>query len=205
MTDERAEYLASGSGNGPPGEERLDLIRSILGDEATWSEPPPEVADRLLATVAEERDTGSKSQARLNWRPWAAAFAVAALLALVMGFLGVFDTPVQTIEMRGTDLEPAAAGQAAIYETDAGWSIHLEVSGLPPTDDGQYYEGWLWNAQGDGISVGTFNLKEDHHTVLLWSGVDPEAYPSLWVTLEAADGDPSASDQVVMRGNPPLS
>lgn len=202
MTDQRAHYLASGTGNEPPGKERLDLTRQVLGDEATWSQPPPEVADRVLATISEERDRVPISQTRLRWRPWAAAFAAVALLALLMGSLGVFDTPMQVIEMQGTDLEPAATGQAAIHETGAGWSIRLEVSGLPPADEGQYYEGWLWSEDGDGISVGTFNLTESDHSVVLWSGVDPEAYPSLWVTLETEDGDPSASDQVVMRGSP---
>jgi hypothetical protein len=202
MTDERARYLASGTGNGPTDKESLDLTRGVLGDEATWSQPPPEVADRLLATIAEERDRVSMPHARLRWWPWAAAFATVALLALVMGLLGVFDTPVQVIEMRGTDLEPTATGQAAIHETGSGWSIRLDVSGLPPADDGQYYEGWLWSDDGDGISVGTFNLREDDRSIVLWSGVDPDAYPSLWVTLEDEDGDPSVSDQVVMRGNP---
>lgn len=187
---------------GPPDKEGLDLVRGVLGDEAAWSQPPPEVADHLLATVAAERKPTPFSQNRLRWRPWAAAFAAAALVALVLGLFGAFDTAVQTIEMHGTDLEPTATGHAAIQETGTGWSIALEVSGLPPAGDGQYYEGWLWSEDGDGISVGTFNLSEDDRSVVLWSGVDPDAYPSLWVTLENEDGDPSASDQVVMRGSP---
>lgn len=187
---------------GPPDKEGLDLVRGVLGDEAAWSQPPPEVADHLLATVAAERKPTPFSQNRLSWRPWAAAFAAAALVALVLGLFGAFDTAVQTIEMHGTDLEPTATGHAAIQETGTGWSIALEVSGLPPAGDGQYYEGWLWSEDGDGISVGTFNLSEDDRSVVLWSGVDPDAYPSLWVTLENEDGDPSASDQVVMRGSP---
>jgi hypothetical protein len=38
--------------------------------------------------------------------------------------------------------------------------------------------------------------------VVLWSGVDPEDYPAIWVTLEDEDGDPTASDRVVMKGRP---
>jgi hypothetical protein len=34
--------------------------------------------------------------------------------------------------------------------------------------------------------------------------VDPAAYPSLWVTLETEDGDPAASERVVMRGRAPI-
>jgi len=43
MTEDHSEYLASGSGEKPADHERLDMIRAILADEATWSEPPQEV------------------------------------------------------------------------------------------------------------------------------------------------------------------
>ena len=32
--------------------------------------------------------------------------------------------------------------------------------------------------------------------------LDPADYPAIWVTLEEEDGDPAASEQVVMRGRP---
>jgi hypothetical protein len=52
------------------------------------------------------------------------------------------------------------------------------------------------------VSIGTFHLRGDPEPIVLWSGVDPASYPAIWVTLEDEDGDPSASESVVMRGRP---
>lgn len=206
MSDERAEYLASASGLGPTDRERLDQIREILGQDATWSEPPPEVADQLLAAIG-AHDTPAESAglepARRWVRPAAAVVAIAAVAALVMGVLGVFSAPdEQVVAVAGTELEPGATGQAAIRETESGWWIRLEVDHLPPAEAGTYYEGWVWNDDGEGVSIGTFHFRGGEQSVVLWSGVDPEDYPAIWVTLEDEDGDPAASDRVVMRGRP---
>jgi hypothetical protein len=205
MSDERAAYLASGSGPEPDDRERLDLIREILGQDATWSEPPPEVADRLLAAIGAERKNGGprKAPAGRRWLLPAAALAAAAVVVAVLGLLGVFSTPEQTIvPIAGTELEPDATGQAAIRAADAGWWIRLEVNDLPPAEEGTYYEGWVWNDDGAGVSIGTFHLRGGEQSVVLWSGVNPENYPAIWVTLEDEDGDPAASEHVVMRGQP---
>ena len=199
MTEDDARYLASGAGETPPDSDRLDLIRAVLADDAVWAEPPPGGADRLVSAISGDSETTAVRKP-VRWAPWAAAFAAVALVVAVLGSLGAFDTPGQVVTMKGTDLQPTASGEATIHQTGAGWSIRLEVNGLPPADEGEYYEGWLWNEDGDGISVGTFHLGGGDSVVTLWSGVDPDEYPSLWVTLETEDGDPSASDQIVMRG-----
>jgi hypothetical protein len=205
MSNERASYLGSGSGPEPDDRGRLDMIREILGQNATWSEPPPEVADRLLAAIGAERKNGgpSKAPAGRRWPLPAAALAAAAVVVAVLGLLGVFSTPEQTIvPIAGTELEPDATGQAAIRAADAGWWIRLEVNDLPPAEEGTYYEGWVWNDDGAGVSIGTFHLRGGEQSVVLWSGVNPENYPAIWVTLEDEDGDPTASEHVVMRGQP---
>lgn len=202
MTDERAEYLASGAGADPADRERLDLLRQVLARHATWFEPPPEVADRLLDVIGEERHPAPIREPRHRRWPWAAAFAAVALVIVVVGALGVLDAPGHVIAIAGTDLRPDATGEASIHESGAGWWISLEVSGLPPADEGTYYEGWLWSDDGDGISIGTFHLRGHDEAIVLWSGVDPDEYPSLWVTLEDEDGDPAASERIVMTGRP---
>jgi hypothetical protein len=204
MTDERAEYLASASGPQPADRDRLDLIRGILADDETWSEPPPDVADRLLAAIVSERARFTEAiPTHPRRRAWlaAAVLGLVALTVVVSGFLGVFSPPEQqVIAMQGTELEPTATGQAAIRESGGGWWIGLEVD-LPAASSGTYYEGWMWNDSGDGVSIGTFHLRGDKERVVLWSGVSPASYPSIWVTLEDEDGDPTASDRVVMRGS----
>lgn len=206
MSDQRAEYLASASAPGPADPERLDLIRDILGRDATWVEPPPGVADRLLAAIGSEKRAAEPVPAART-RRWGRAAAVvvgaAAVALVVAGLLGVFPTAEeQVIPIAGTDLEPGASGQVTIKETDAGWWIRLDVEDLPAATEGTYYEGWVWNDEGDGVSIGTFHLRGGDQSVVLWSGVDPADYPAIWVTLENEDGDPAASDSIVMWGRP---
>jgi hypothetical protein len=203
MTDERAAYLASPTAPAPIDRDRLDLIRELLGREAMWVDPPPGVGDRLLAAIG---DTGSEPESRGVWRSGlaaalAAVFVSLAVIALALSQVSSPDDQA-VVAMAGTDLEPGAAGQAEIEATDAGWFIRLDVQDLPAADEGTYYEGWVWSDDGDGVSIGTFHLRGGDHSVTLWSGVDPADYPAIWVTLEDEDGDPSASDRVVMRGRP---
>jgi len=202
MSDRRAEYLASASGPAPDDRDRLDLIRDILGDEATWAEPPPEVADRLLRAIGSERTSAEPAVSTLK-RNWGWVAAAAAAVVIVAGLFGVFSPPAeQLVAMEGTDLEPDATGEVTIRESDAGWWIRLDVEDLPAAGDGTYYEGWVWNDDGDGVSIGTFHLRGGDQSVVLWSGVDPDDYPAIWVTLEDEDGDPAASDRIVMWGRP---
>ena len=207
MSEDRPEYLESGSGAKPADHERLDMIRAILADEAVWSEPPPEVGDAVIAGISDSASPDPRAVQRRN-RPfvWLAGLgAAAAILLVVVGLLGLLDMESNEIVMavEGTELEADASGQATLKPTGDGWSIRLEVSDLPAAEPGTYYEGWMWNDEGDGVSIGTFHLRGGGESVILWSGVGPDDYPSIWVTLEPEDGDPAASELVVLRGRIP--
>lgn len=206
--DSRVEYLASGSGSPPRDHERLDLIREVLGEAATWAEPPQQVADGILAAVAHDH-TGLVGDAPLvPQRRWPVVAAVvgsaAAVVALVFSTISVLDTESETVlAMTGTEIESGASGQATVRPTDAGWWIRLDVRGLPPAPQGTYYEGWVWSDEGDGVSIGTFHLRGGEDPVILWSGVEMADYPSIWVTLENEDEGPETSDLVVLTGRMP--
>lgn len=208
MAEDRIEFLASGSASGekPADQERLELIRAILSDEAVWSEAPPEVGDALIAAISGQARPADSSRrhARRRWL-WAAAVAAAAVLALVVGLGGVFsgDPGEIVVAIQGTELEATAAGQATLRPTGDGWWIGLQVSDLTPAPEGTYYEGWVWSDEGEGVSIGTFHFRGEGDSVVLWSGVDPAGYPMIWVTLETEDGDPAASDRIVLRGRIP--
>jgi anti-sigma-K factor RskA len=209
MSDDRADYLASTSGARPADQERLDLIREILGLDATWAEPPPEVADRIQAAIGSSRQAQPASTPRVSRRRGLAAALAATFVSLAVVAVAVYavvsqsDDEEQTVAIAGTELEPAATGHAAIHEAGAGWWIELELEDLPAAAEGTYYEGWLWNDDGAGVSIGTFHMREGDEPVVLWSGVDPAYYPAIWVTLEDEDGDPAASERIVMWGSPP--
>ena len=198
MNEERTNYLESGSGD-PPDQDHLDNLRTLLREEAMWAEPPARVGDELMREVA----VGSEPHMIGKRSPWLAIAVIlgALFVAVAAAAVGLFEERADfVIAMTGTDLEPFATGEANIRATGSGWWISIETDGLPPADEGTYYEGWMWSDEGQGVSIGTFHLHSDHEPVILWSGVDPDGYPSVWVTLEDEDGDPSASDRVVMRG-----
>lgn len=196
MSDERVEQI--GAGLDDP--EREKQVGRVLARVETWSEAPSGVADQVIAAITAEARQGRADQPRS--RRWAWAAVAAAVLAVVVLFVGIaLDNPEQrVIAMEGTELAMSATGHAVLLERGGGWWISLEVAGLQPAGDGQYYEGWLWSDDGAGVSVGTFHLHDPAGPVILWSGVDPAAYPALWVTLEDEDGNPAASERVVMRG-----
>lgn len=200
MADERSEYLASGTGPEPDDRERIDSIRAVLGDQNTWAEPPPDVADRVVTAIGEQAKPDLESRGR-SWGWAAVGIAAAAVVALVLAFSGVFSGSATTVvAMSGTDLQPDVTGQAAIQETGSGWWIELDLANLPSAKPGTYYEAWVWNDSGQGVSIGTFHFRETADPIVMWSGVDPDDYPSVWVTLEDEDGDPSASERIVVWG-----
>lgn len=202
MPEDRTEYLATGSGGKPADAERLDMIRAILADEAVWSEPPPEVGVAISDALASVIEPAQIATARRRRWPWVAGVAAAALIAVVIGLTGTLGdrSGEIVVAIEGTELASDATAEATMRPTGDGWWIRLEVAELEAAPVGTYYEGWVWSDRGDGVSIGTFHFRGGGDSVVLWSGVDPTDYPSIWVTLEDEDGDPSASDQVVLRG-----
>ena len=205
--DSRAQYLASGTPEGGESQDRLDLIRDVLSADATWAEPPPQVADGLLAALAAEAiPMPHAKEARSGHWPLvlAGAGSLVAIAALVLGTINVIqDERSSVVAMSGTELEAAALGEAEFGPNGAGWWIRLDVTGLPPAPEGSYYEGWVWSDDGDGVSIGTFHLRGEDMPIVLWSGVPLADYPSIWVTLESEADGPEASELIVMKGRIP--
>ena len=201
--DIRPQYLATGSGERPADQEQLDLIRGVLAESSTWEEPPEGVVDGLFATIAREGHPPVGEPAAKRQRPtWLLATgAVAAIVLLVIGVVSVFDEPIAetVVAMTGTDLAPAAAGFASLHPTPSGWYIRLDLSGLPAAPEGTYYEGWVWS-DDEGVSIGTFHLRDGDDPVVLWSGVEVAEYPAISVTLEDEGAGPGASERIMMRG-----
>jgi hypothetical protein len=202
--DTRSEYLATGSGEKPADHDQLDLIRGVLKGNSTWAEPPGGVMEGMLATISRDGDTPVQvTNPRAWWRrPWLVATAAVAVIALlVVGMFAAFDDPdLETVvAVNGTDLAPAATGIATLRPTPSGWYIRLDVSGLPAAPEGSYYEGWVWSEE-EGVSIGTFHLRDGAEPVVLWSGVDVAEYPAIWVTLQEEGAGAEASDRIMMKG-----
>lgn len=193
-TDDRhAAYLSDPEGH-PSGQSKsLDDLRVTLAGKDTWANPPHDVEVSVVAGIRSGSVDGETGRT-MAWR-WLAVAATALILGVSLVVLWPTSTEVV---MAGTGIQPEATGVALLDPTGAGWAIRLDVR-LPPAEPGFYYEGWVWNDDGEGVSIGTFHLR-DAKPVTLWSGVDLNEYPSIWVSLQKEGDGPTLSDQVVMRG-----
>ncbi len=185
------------------GDVELARVQRVLSDRSTWATPPQSGAEDLLANIRAERE-GSRHK-RTTWlgRFWPrVAFGLAAvvLVGRVAAVLLAPEGITDQILLSGTELEPTATGTAALIATGSGWSIRLDLSDLPPAGPGYYYEGWVWNEAGEGVSIGTFHLRGGPEPIQLWAGVDVDAYPWIWITLQEEGAGPVVSDEIVMRG-----
>ena len=182
--------------------ENDELITHLAG-AAVWVEPPPDLQERIVATIAHARrpdarpGSGRRSH-RVRYAILAAAAAVLLAVGIAIGVTHERGRPVEyAATLRATALAPGASGRATLTQTSSGWRIQLHASGLPRRDDGTYYEAWLESPAGVLVPVGTFNQFDD---VTLWSGVAPSSFPLLTVTRQRAGADQSSSGQVVLAG-----
>lgn len=198
--DREAEYLATGTGDRPVNSESLDAARRVLSSSAAWGVPPDSVAVEVLSEIRAQTNPFREPRRRMSpVRLLAAAMTLGAILLVTVLGLGSLRDGTR-VDLAGTELLPTASGTAWLEPTDAGWSIWIDLDGLPPADNGYYYEGWVWSDDGDGVSIGTFHLRNGLERLSLWSGVDVADYPSIWISLQAEGGGPAVSDEIVMRG-----
>jgi Anti-sigma-K factor rskA len=204
--DQRGAYLAGEAAEALATSERasLDEVRSLLAAPATWAEPAPDLEDRVVDAIRNEAPPRLASRpSRSRYPSWprftlalVATGAAVVVLALIVNNRG--PAPQQfTMKLTGTSLAPGAYGDATLTKTGSGWQIQLAASGLRHLDNGSYYEAWLKNAAGILVPVGTFN---DGRHVTLWAGVPPTSFPTLTVTQQRANGNPSSSGRRVLSG-----
>lgn len=208
--DDRVAYLAGEAEADVDDVTRADLdeLRDLLADSTVWAEPGPGLEDAVVAAIAAEaaqgpvvappavvRTTRRRSHRTRNVLSAAAAVAVLGVGGFVLVNRG--DDDGATEFSLGPDLVPGASGTAEIRQTDSGWRIDIDATGLPRLDDGRFYQAWLKSDDGVAVPVGTFNEPRD---VVLWAGVSPVRFSTLTVTEEQADGDQASSGRLVLVG-----
>jgi hypothetical protein len=204
-------------------------LRVLLASPDLWSEPPGGLLDQITASIGRERtvlagpppaavtwsaanaaiaanaaNTARKDGRRRARMRRSAGAAVAALLAAAAVVISIVVTrgPVTTdVALAGTRLAPAASAVAKLHATPSGLAIELDVSGLPPSPPGFYYQAWMKGPHGL-VTIGTFHLRGGPGTVELWSAVSLAGYPTITVTREPEDGNPASSGQVVLTNHP---
>jgi hypothetical protein len=214
--DEREALIAGDRRLEPDQAAELALLADLLADPSTWADPSPGLEDAIVravtdakpaaATSAPRADAGSRHEAEQSRRrrvvvslvAAAAAIAIVVVVAAVALSRGA-GSPDYAANLSATALAPGAHATVDIDKTAAGFRVTLDASGLPHLQAGEYYQAWLKNAAGVLVPIGTFSSSDGR--VTLWSGVSPKAYPTITVTIEAADADQSSSGRRVLVGD----
>ena len=86
----------------------------------------------------------------------------------------------------------------------ASGAATVDVSGLPPSARGQFYELWLLNSADDLVALGSFRVPAsgDARVTVPVPG-DPAGYRFVDLSVEPDDGDPAHSGDSVLRGRVP--
>jgi TPR repeat protein len=124
--------------------------------------------------------------------------AAAAILAAMLLVRPSPDSESVQFALTATELAPGAEGTAQVTPEESGLRIELNATGLPRRDNGDFYQAWLRNDDGQTIPIGTFH---DGHDVTLWAGVSLKDYPELTITQETADNHPESSENKVLGGS----
>jgi|SRR5215204_5783150 len=135
-------------------------------------QPPPELGQRVAATIAGERELGEKRRRRLFGGfalGGATAAAVAAVLLLfVFGGDGESGGPEQQVMFAG--LPAGITIDATLQPHSYGTEIHMYVHGVP---SGTLCRVWLRGANGASYPAGTFRYRwGDDSDAVLSSALD---------------------------------
>lgn len=177
-----------------PEHRGMDDREEPAGEPLERPEPVPEaVPDVVPIERARRRWVGPLLGA-------AAALVLVAAVGLASLTLRGDDDPDLEVALVGTDLAPDATAVAEVTGTPMGTRLVLDVTGLPPAPDGQYYEAWLRQSPEIGVSAGTFHLRGGDGAIELWSGVTVDRYPLITVTIQDEDAGAMSSGRVVLKG-----
>lgn len=178
--------------------------------DEVWEGIPPLEGLGVADAPAAETTAGPRARRRVRWLPsrpawpsWTVGGAAAALAAVVIALVVV----VGEDDPEGTSLTLTAVPQSGVEASGtatlggSGGEAAVELNGLDPNREGEFYELWLLNDTDDLVSLGSFRVEETGTTeVELPLPVDPSAYGFVDISVEPDDGDASHSGDSVLRG-----
>ena len=226
MTDEstrreREALIAGDRAGALDAQEAADLalFADLLADPSPWAEPDAALEDSVVRAVVGADDTEVEVDvdatgderaelaapipivAHHKRRAWIPILAAAAAVVIVLGAFAVLRDRTSSdfnAQLSATQLAPGASGTAAVTQNAAGFRVALDAHGLPKLAPGQFYQAWLKNGAGTLVPIGSFSSSDGKIT--LWSGVSPKDFPTITVTIEAADNDQTSSGRRVLVG-----
>jgi hypothetical protein len=141
-------------------------------------------------------------------RPVLLAAAAVALVGIAIGgtLVATQDDTLPTgteVALAGSENMPDASGDVVLREEPSGFSVTLNVAGLPPAPERTFYEAWVVSEEHGKVSAGTFHIREPQDDITLWLGVDPAGYDAITVTRQPVDGGTLADGVLMLRGELP--
>ena len=114
---------------------------------------PPGLLGQILAGIDSERATptvadGRRRQIQMRRTVRAGAAALLAAAAVVIGIVVTRGPATTDVVPARTRLAPAASATAKLHATPSGLAIELDVSKLPPSPPGFYYQAWMKGPHG---------------------------------------------------------
>jgi anti-sigma-K factor RskA len=200
---EHAAFERAAAGD-PELRAEIERLRPVVQrlhelDNAVWA---PAAAPALAFSEPPHR----RERRTIRLRPLVAGLAAALLLAAGIGIGLVTDRRAgDAAGGRSLALAPVGARRGAHGEaTLRRATATIDVSDLPPTARGQFYELWLLNSADDLISLGSFRVPASGSTrvtVPLPPGAGRYRFVDL--SVEPDDGNPAHSGDSVLRGRVP--
>ena len=169
--------------------ERLEGVDALLRSVPA---PPPEVPASLATSIRTRR----RPAALWTRRRVLAGLALAATIAAVFFAVGFWTSGGSSFEaVRTVRLVPTAraAGASGLIrlgardEATGNWPFEVDVSGLPPLPDGDYYVLWLAKDGRFAGACGTFDVGPNTTTVRMSASYSLDEYDK-WVVTAWIDG-----------------
>ena len=198
----------------PDASDTLDPDR-LLSDSAVWSEPAPDLAERVQGSIEAESVVGVPHRAGSDDAPGRlvpqrlmrpiligllCAFVVLAVMIVVLSALS--NAPRQpdfTVELVPTGVVLDVEGEITVTARDAGFEIELDAPSLPRRGGDQNYRAVLLLNDGTVITVGSFREGE---AITMTAGVETsEVVEFLVARANVGDVGPVADTDVVLKAS----
>jgi predicted anti-sigma-YlaC factor YlaD len=184
------------------------------------------VLDRIHETARPRAVAQPKSRRAITWR-WAAVFASAAALVLIVGWAASFVSlrnqlnqqqarldrltriqvalqqfmltdNIQTVPV--TLADPAGSATAALYVSEN--KVAMSVTGLPPLEGNSVYQCWWGDPQtGELVPGTTFKVDENGAGVWVWPIPPGGEYAHMTITRESQPDHPQPTGPVILTAN----
>lgn len=169
-------------------EEIPDRLKALLGSEAVWAEPSPDLEARIRG-LAEVGVHPSPARRLRVWLP-----AAVTMIVLITGAVLTFDRPDWQVDLVASAQAANASAMVSGWNESEGTRLRFDINGLPNAAAGTYYEIWLTSPEGLHVSGGSFN---GDGVLTAMVGVHRGEFPRIWITLETLDDDSGPSPETL--------